>query len=263
MKVVACIKQVPDTLDISVDRETGLLNRDKAPAVINPFDVYAVEEGLQIAEKTGGDVTVLTMGPPAAIEVLHEAMGMGVQQAVHICDGAFRGSDTFVTSKILAAAIKKIEGADLILCGKQAIDGDTAQVGPEVAEFLGLPHVAYVKKIRQINEKSIVLERMVETGIEVIEVQLPAVLTVLKDINVPRMPSFRLKRQAKNQAIPVWGIAQLGLAEEEVGLSGSPTTVMKTFTAQARGNCEMLGGTSDDMVAALIGKLQAAEVLEG
>lgn len=263
MKVVVCIKQVPDTLDIGVDRETGLLIRDKAPAVINPFDTYAVEEGLLITEKMGGSVTALTMGPASAIDVLHEAMSMGVGQAVHICDGPFRGSDTFATAKILSAAIKKIGDADLILCGKQAIDGDTAQVGPEIAEFLDIPHVAYVKKIRQVNEKSIVLERMVETGVEVIEIQLPAMLTVLKDINTPRMPSFRLKRQAKKQELPVWGAKELGLSEEEVGLSGSPTTVMKTFTAEARGGCEMLEGTCDQMVATLMGKLEAAQVIGG
>lgn len=261
MKVVVCIKQVPGTLDIGIDRETGLLIRDQAPAVMNPFDAYAVEESLRIAEQTGGQVTALTMGPPAALEVLHEAMSMGVRESVHICDGAFRGSDTFATAKILAAAIQKIGGADLIFCGKQAIDGDTAQVGPEIAELLGLPHVAYVKKIREIKERSIILERMVEIGVEVIEVRLPAMLTVLKDINTPRMPSFKLKRQAKSREVPVWGIADLGLKETEVGLAGSPTTVMRTFTAEPRGGCEMLCGSCDEMVAALMARLKAGGVL--
>lgn len=263
MNVVVCIKQVPDSLDVSIDQETGLLNRDSAATALNAFDAYALEEGLLVTEQTGGEVTAVTMGPRAAVDVLHEAMGMGVQKAVHICDGAFRGSDTFATATILAAAIEKIGGVDLVLCGKQAVDGDTAQVGPEIAELLNLPHVAYVKKIREITEEAIVLERMVETGIEVIEVRLPAVLTVLKDINAPRMPSFKLKRQAKQQALPVWGIGELGLSEEQVGLSGSPTTVARTFTAQPRGVCEMLPGGGDEMVAALLERLEAAKVLGG
>lgn len=262
MKIAVCVKQVPDSLDVSIDRETGLLMRDKAQAVINPFDTYAIEEGLLIAQEKGGSVTAVTMGPPAATEVLYEAMGMGVDCAVHICDGAARGSDTYATAKILAAAIRRIGDVDLVLCGKQAVDGDTAQVGPEIAEMLGFAHVAYVKKIRQVKENSMILERMVETGIEVIEVQLPAILTVLKDINEPRMPSFRLKRQARQKDLPVWGIAELGLNESEVGLSGSPTTVMRTFTAQPRGNCEMLKGSTDEMVAALMARLEKAKLLE-
>jgi electron transfer flavoprotein beta subunit len=260
MNIIVCVKQVPDTTEISIERETGLLMRDNAPAILNPFDAYAVEEGLRIAEQLGGKVTALTMGPPAAAEVLREAMAMGVEEALHICDDAFRGSDTYVTAKILAAAIEKLGGADLILCGKQAIDGDTAQVGPEIAELLALPHAAYVKKIRRVTEKSIILERMVEIGLEIIEIQLPAVLTVLKDINIPRMPSFKLKREAKKRQLPLWGIEDLGLKEEEVGISGSPTTVMRSFTAEARGACEMLKGSDEEIIASLFAKLAAANI---
>lgn len=259
MKIAACIKQVPDTLELSIDLETGVLIRDKAPAILNPFDTYAIEEGLLIKEKMGGSVTAITMGPASAVEVLYEAMGMGADAGVHICDPAFRGSDTYVTAKILSSALKKLGGVDLILCGKQAIDGDTAQVGPEIAEMLGIPHVAYVKKIREVREDRIILERMVEIGIEVIEIRLPAMLTVLKDINLPRMPSFKLKREAKKTAIPLWGIGELGLSEDEVGLKGSPTTVMKTFTAQPRSNCHMLTGDSEEMIQSLLAMVKVLE----
>ena len=232
MKIVTCVKQVPDTVEVKIDPETGTLIRDNAPAILNPFDAYAVEESLLIKEKLGGEVVALTMGPPQAREVLYEAYAVGVDIGVHINDRAVRG--------------------------KQAIDGDTAQVGPEIAEILGLPHVAYVKKIREVTDEKIICERMVETGIEVIEVKLPAVLTVLKDINEPRLPSFRLKRQAKEKEIPTWGIAELGLSEESVGISGSPTTVLKTFTPAMRGNCHMLNGSVEEMVNALIPLMDAA-----
>ena len=258
MKSVACGQQGPETVEIKVDPETGTLIRDNVPAILNPFDTYAVEEGLQIREKLGGEVVALTMGPPASADILYEAFSLGIDNAIQISDRAVRGSDTFATAGILAAAIRKIGDVDLVLCGKQAIDGDTAQVGPEIAEFLGLPHVTYVKKIREVTPEKVICERMVETGVEVIEVRLPAVLTVLKDINSPRLPSFRLKRKAKEKVIPVWGIAELGLSEEQVGLSGSTTTVLKTFTPEARGNCRMLDGAVDEMVEALLPVIDAA-----
>ncbi len=258
MKIVTCVKQVPDTVEVKIDSETGTLIRDTAPAILNPFDAYAVEEGLLIREQLGGEVVALTMGPPQAREVLYETYAVGVDLGIHINDRAARGSDTFATAGILAAAISKIGSVDLVLCGKQAIDGDTAQVGPEIAEILDLPHVAYVKKIREITEEKVVCERMVETGVEVIEVKLPAVLTVLKDINEPRLPSFRLKRQAKNREIPTWSITDLGLDESSVGIAGSPTTVLKTFTPAMRGNCHMLKGSAEEMVSALLPLIDAA-----
>jgi electron transfer flavoprotein beta subunit len=258
MKIVVCVKQVPDTVELTIDKETGVLVRENVPAILNPFDAYAIEEGVLIKDSCGGDVTAITMGPLQALAVLHEAFSVGVDHAVHICDSAFRGSDTFVTAKILATAIKKLGGVDLILCGKQAIDGDTAQVGPEIAEFLGIPHVAYVKKIREVGKDAIVLERMTETGVEVIRVKLPALLTVLKDINTPRLPSFKLKRAAKEKVIPTWGLAELNLSENEVGLLGSPTTVMKTFTPKARGKCKMLSGSNEEIITALFSEIESA-----
>ena len=248
MKIIACVKQVPDTVEIKIDKETGTLIRDNVPAIMNPFDAYAVEEGILIKEKCGGSLSVITMGPVQAKDVLYEAYSVGADSLIHVCDRAFKGSDTFATAQILAAAIRKIGDVDLILCGKQAIDGDTAQVGPEIAEILGIPHVAYVKKIREVNEKYIICERMVETGVEILKIQLPAMLTVLKDINTPRLPSFKLKRKAKEQVIPMWGLNDLGIDESAVGLEGSPTMVLRTFTPQVKGGCRILSGTSEEQI---------------
>ena len=257
MKIVACIKQVPDTVEVKIDPATGTLIRDNTPAILNPFDAYAIEEGVLTKEKLGGEVIAVTMGPDMAKEVLYEALSVGADGAVHLSDRAVRGSDTFATSKILAAAVRRIGDVGLVLCGKQAIDGDTAQVGPEMAEVLGIPHVAYVRRIREISEEEVVCERMVETGLEVIRVQLPAVLTVLKDINEPRLPSFRMKKKARQTEIPVWGIAEIGLTEDEVGIAGSTTTVLKSFVPEARGHCRMLSGDDEAVIADLIPAIQA------
>lgn len=212
MKIVVCVKQVPNTMEVKIDPKTGTLIRDKAPAILNTFDEFAIEESVQIREKLGGEVVALTMGPPNAKEVLLDAYALGADLGVHVNDRAVRGSDTFATAGILAAAVKKIQDVDLVICGKQAIDGDTAQVGPEMAEILGLPHVAYVKKIREVTESEVVCEREIETGVEVIRVKLPAVLTVLKDINVPRLPSYRMKMEGKEKETPVWGHCRPGPA---------------------------------------------------
>ena len=259
MKIVACVKQVPDTVEIKIDKKTGTLIRDNVPTILNPFDAYAVEEGLLIKEECGGEVNVITMGPAQAVDVLYESYSMGVDNAGLICDKAFRGSDTYTTAHILAAAIQKIGNVDIILCGKQAIDGDTAQVGPEIAEILGIPHVAYVKKIRKVSKDSVVCERMIETGLEVIEVKLPAMLTVLKDINVPRLPSFKLKRRAKEKPIPTWGIEDLGIKEEAVGLQGSPTMVLRTFTPEAKGSCRMLNGSAEEQIGELLNVIESLD----
>ena len=259
MKIVVCVKQVPNTMEVKIDPKTGTLIRDKATAILNTFDEFAIEESVQIREKLGGEVVALTMGPPNAKEVLLDAYALGADLGVHVNDRAVRGSDTFATAGILAAAVKKIQDVDLVICGKQAIDGDTAQVGPEMAEILGLPHVAYVKKIREVTESEVVCEREIETGVEVIRVKMPAVLTVLKDINVPRLPSYRMKMEGKEKETPVWGIADLGLQENQVGMEGSVTTVRKTFTPDPRGNCRMIEGSEEEMIGALLPVIEAVQ----
>jgi electron transfer flavoprotein beta subunit len=192
MNIIVCIKQVPDTAEVRINPETGTLIRDGVPSIINPFDMHAIEAGLQLREKTGGNVTVLTMGPPQAESALREAISMGVNDAVLLSDRAFAGSDTWATSHILSKAISKL-GADVIICGKQAIDGDTAQVGPEVAEFLNIPHISYVRRVDDITEKTIKVQRLMDEGYDVVESSLPVLLTVVKELNEPRLPSLKGK----------------------------------------------------------------------
>ena len=179
MNIVVCIKQVPDTTDVRIDPATNTLIREGVPSIINPFDMYAIEEALRLREKLGGKVTVISMGPPQVIDALREAISMGVDDAVLLSDRAFAGADTWATSYTLSMGIRKMGGADVILCGKQAIDGDTAQVGPGVAEFLDIPQVTYVKKIEQIDDKKARVWRMTEEGYEVVDTSLPAMFTVV------------------------------------------------------------------------------------
>ena len=178
MRVIVCVKQVPDTAEVRINPETNTLMRDGVPSIINPYDMHAIEAGLYIREKAGGKVTVVTMGPPQAETALREAISMGADDAVLLTDRAFAGSDTWATAYTLAKAVEHL-GADVILCGKQAIDGDTAQVGPEMAEFLDIPHIAYVRKIEEIEDNRIVVQRLMDDGYDVIESSLPVLLTVV------------------------------------------------------------------------------------
>jgi electron transfer flavoprotein beta subunit len=236
MKVIVCIKQVPETGEVKINPETNTLIRDGVTSIINPFDMYAIEEAVRLKERHQAETIVLTMGPLQAESALREALSLGIDQAIHLCDRAFAGSDTWATSLVLSKAIEKIGNFDLIICGKQASDGDTAQVGPGIATHLDLPCATYVRKIDKIDleNKKIVLERLLEDGYEILQYRLPCVLTVVKEINEPRMPSLRGKMRAKNQIIPVWTHKDLGLKEEEVGLKGSPTQVVKIFTPPPR-----------------------------
>lgn len=263
MKIIVCIKQVPDTSEVKIDPETNTIIREGVPSIINPFDKYALEAGLQLKEKYGGQVRVLTMGPPQAEAALREALGMGADEAVLLSDRALAGSDTWATSQALAAAIKKLEPFDLILCGKQAIDGDTAQVGPELGESLGVAQAAYVRKItlQEEDSKKIKIERMMEDGYESIELELPALLTVVKEANEPRHASLKGVLKAKKAEIPIWGIQDLGLSPDQVGLSGSPTRVIKVFTPSRQGTSEILEGDTEEAVNQLVEKLKGEGVL--
>src|SRR5690554_4498702 len=221
MKIIVCIKQVPDTTEVKINEETNTLIREGVASVVNPFDLHAVEEGLRLREKYGGTVTALSMGPPQAAEALREVLSMGVDDAVLLSDRAFAGADTLATSYTLAKGVQKIGGFDLIICGKQAIDGDTAQVGPGLAEKLGVPHVTYVKKIHEIADGRITVERMTEEGSEKIRFPLPGLLTVVKEINEPRLPSLKGKMRAKKAEIPIWSARDVERSEERrVGKEG-------------------------------------------
>ena len=202
MNIIVCIKQVPNTTNVQIDSTTGILKREGVESIINPFDEYAIEEGIRLKEKYGGKATVITMGPPQAEAALREAVGRGIDAAVLVTDRAFAGADTWATAYTLASAIKTIGEYDLIICGKQATDGDTAQVGPGIAEMLDIPHVAYVKKIEEVTQSEMKVERMMEDGYDLIETPLPAVITVVKEINTPRLPSLRGMMNAKKMEVP-------------------------------------------------------------
>ena len=230
MHVVVCVKQVPNTTQVRINPETNTLVRDGVESVLNPFDENALEMALQLKEKhPGTKITVLTMGPPQAAEVLKEAVGRGADAVVLLCDRAFAGSDTWATSYALSTAIGKLEKPDLVLFGKQAIDGDTAQVGPGVAEWLGLPCIAYARKIEIADGKAVV-ERTYEDGYEKLEVALPCALTVVKEANVPRMASLRGKMAAKKLVIAPMTAEASGADPARLGLNASPTRVVKIFS---------------------------------
>ena len=244
MNIVVCIKQVPDTTNVRINPQTNTLEREGVASIINPFDAYAIEEGVRIRERLGeGKVTIVTMGPPQADSSLREAISLGADEALLLSDRAFAGADTWATSLTLAMAMKKL-APDLILAGKQAIDGDTAQVGPGIACHLDIPQACYVSKIREIRKGRAVVECLMETGKEVIEVELPAVMTVVKEINVPRLPSLKGKMRAKKAAIPVWTAKDIGADVEKIGLKGSPTAVNRVFSPPKRKGGEIIGGES-------------------
>jgi len=256
LKIIVCIKQVPETQEVRLDPVTHTLKREGIKSIINPFDLYAVEEALRVKEAQGGKVTLLTMGPPQAEEALREALGYGPDAAVLLSDRAFAGADTWATALTLGRAIEKLGGADLIFTGKQAIDGDTAQVGPMLAAILNIPFVAWARKLTFTDNNRLQVERMMDHGYDAVEVELPALITVVKEINEPRMPSFKAKLKAKKEPIPVWGLNDLGFQPEQVGLAGSFTQVVKVFPPPARGQSETWEGPAPELAARLWQRLK-------
>lgn len=252
MNIVVCIKQVPDTTEVKINPETNTLIREGIASIINPFDMYAIEEGLRLKEKNGGTVTALTMGPPQAEAALREAISLGVDSAVLVSDRAFAGSDTWATSYTLAEAIKAIGAYDLILCGKQAIDGDTAQVGPGIATHLDIPQVTFVQKIREVTDKQMVVERMMDEGYDVLEVSFPCLCTVVKGINEPRLPSLRGKMNAKKAEIKKITNAELKLDTNDLGLDGSPTVVNRIFTPPVREGGKIFEGDITEAINEIV-----------
>jgi len=251
MNIVVCVKQVPDTADVRIDPVTNTLVREGVPSIINPFDEFAIEEGIRIKETCGGTVTVLTMGPPQASEILRTALAMGADRVLLLSDRAFAGSDTLATSYTLAKTIEKIGEVDLVITGKQAIDGDTAQVGPGIASRLGLTQLSYVSKVEEVSTESatITVERLIDGGRERVRGKLPALLTVVKDINVPRQPSILKMKKARNAEIEVWGAADIGTDPAKIGQKGSPTWVEKVFSPEQKAGGEIYTGDADDLAA--------------
>jgi electron transfer flavoprotein beta subunit len=263
VNIIVCIKQVPDTQDIRINPETNTLMREGVQSIVNPFDMYAIEEALRIKEKLGGKITVICMGPKQAEEALREAVSMGVDEMALMCDRAFAGSDTWATSYTLAKGIQKLGKFDLIICGKQAIDGDTAQVGPGIAATLDIPQVTYVKKTEEIKENMARFEKMTEEGFEVIETPLPCLITVVKEINIPRLPSLKGKIRAKQAPVTTLTAKDIDAEPEKLGLKGSPTVVKKVFTPPKRTGGQILQGETNEVVAKLVEALKDMVVAAG
>jgi len=261
MNIIVLVKQVPDTSEVKINRETNTLIRDGVPSIINPYDRYAIEEAVRLREKHGGKVTAVTMGPPQAVEALKEAVSLGVDDVVLLSDRAFAGADTWATSYALSQGIRKIGNFDLVIAGKQAIDGDTAQVGPETADMLGIPFVAYIRKIEQVEAGKMVAERLMDEGYDVVETSLPALITVVKEINEPRVPSLKGKMKAKSLKVTAWSAADIGSDENKIGLRGSPTQVVRIFPPTPRGQREILSGSVEEQVASLAKKLKEQSLI--
>ncbi len=257
MKILVCVKQVPDAKDVRLDPKTNTLAREGVQSIMNPYDRHAVEAAVRLKEAHGGTVTVLSMGPPQAAEVLREAVSCGADEAVLVSDRAFAGADTWATTYTLAGAVRKLGGFDLVLCGKQAIDGDTAQVGPGLAWRLGIPYVTCVRRIEGCENGLLRAQRLMDDGYDEIEVELPALLTVVKEINEPRIPSLKGKMKAKKLEIATLSAADIGAEPQCIGLAGSTTQVVRVFAPQMTGGKTMITGTVDEIVDQLAAKLEA------
>jgi electron transfer flavoprotein beta subunit len=252
MNIIVCIKQVPNTTDVKIDPVTNTLVREGVESVINPFDAYAIEEAVRLKERFTGKVTVVTMGPPQAEKALREAISLGCDEAVLVSDRKFAGSDTWATSYTLSCAIKKIGAFDVILCGKQASDGDTAQVGPGISTHLDIPQVTYVKKIEEIKDNAARVERLMEEGYDIVETPLPCLFTVVKEINTPRLPSLKGMMKSKSAKIAQWTAADINADPKSIGLDGSPTRVVKIFTPPPRKGGEILKGDTADVAKEVV-----------
>lgn len=261
MDIVVCIKQVPDTTEVKIDPVTNTLIRQGVPSIVNPFDKNAVEAALVLKEKHGGKVTVISMGPPQAKDALKECLAMGADETILVSDRAFGGADTLATSYTLASAIRKMGKVDMIICGKQAIDGDTAQVGPETAEHLDIPQITYAAKI-EVDGDTVKVDREHEDGYEVIEVKMPVLISVVKSINEPRYPTVKGTMRANRTEIPVWTAADLSVDEGKLGLKGSPTQVRRIFTPPQRTQGVLIQkDTAREAVGELIQKLSDAKIV--
>ncbi|KZL91163.1 electron transfer flavoprotein subunit beta/FixA family protein [Clostridium magnum] len=257
MDILVCIKQVPGTTKVEVDPVTGVLKRDGVDSKMNPYDLYALETALKIKEQKGGTIKVITMGPPQATEVIKEAYMMGADEGVLLSDRKFAGADVLATSYTISQGVKQMGNIDLILCGKQTTDGDTAQVGPEMAEYLGIPHIANVIKIEDIKNDAMVVEMDMPNTIEVAEIKFPCLLTVEKDIFQPRLPSYRKKLETKDREIKMLSLKDFEDQDEKrYGLNGSPTQVERIFPPAVNTDKEMWNGTGEELSEKLSLKLK-------
>lgn len=237
LSIIALVKQVPDVERVRFDRETGRLDRASAEAMINPFDLNALEAAVLVKERVGGTVTTISMGPPQAKSALRDTLARGADRAILLTDARFAGADTLATSYTLASAIKKLGRFDLIICGEKTVDGDTAQVGPEVAEHLDIPHIGYVDEIKGVTRNGIIVKSKIGRDYRLMELKFPGLITVTKNVNVPRLPTLRDKLRARRARIETWSADDLAdVADaDRFGLSGSPTMVVKVYTPPVGG----------------------------
>ena len=252
MHIVVCVKQVPDSQSVKFDQNTNVMLREGVASILNPFDAYAVEEALRLKEKLGGSITAISMGPAQAESALREAIAMGVDKGIL----ALAGSDAWVTGYVLALAIRKLGDAGLVICGKQGADGETAQVGPGIAAHLNVPQITYVRKIDEIDDKHLVAQRLLEEGHEFIDSSLPCVLTVVKEINEPRIASLKGKMAAKKAQIVKWTVLDIGADPAKVGLGGSTTKVLKIFAPPARQGGQIFTGEPEQVIGRLVEQLK-------
>jgi len=271
LQVVVCMKVVPDTTQVRIDPETNTLIREGVPSIINPFDVHAIEEGVRLKERYGGRVTLVSMGPPNYLQQVRKGLSFGADHAVFLSDRALGGADTLATSYTLSRAIQCIcgqdGGPDVVLCGKQTIDGDTAQVGPGIATRLGLTQFSYVEEVVSVEEEArrIRVRRHLEGATEVVEGPLPALLTILREANTPRYASLPALMRALRYDIPIWRAAEIGADPDQIGMKGSPTSVRRIFAPAERAGGEIIAGGLDNpqgAASALVERLLASGSLE-
>ena len=264
MKIVVCAKQVPDTTEVKLDPKTNTLIRDGVPSIINPDDKAGSEAALQLKEKVGGTVTVISMGPPQADAALREALAMGCDEAILVTDRAFGGADTWATSSTIAAALKKLD-YDVIITGRQAIDGDTAQVGPQIAEHLGIPQVSYAEEILEAAEDKLVVKRQFEDRYHVIEIKTPCLITALSELATPRyMTVHGIFDAYREKEVKVWTLEELKDTVDmaNIGLKGSPTNVKQSFTKQAKGKGLYYKDLSpEEAVETIVAKLEERHII--
>ncbi|MGB9677874.1 MAG: electron transfer flavoprotein subunit beta/FixA family protein, partial [Candidatus Ratteibacteria bacterium] len=248
-------------IDVKVDPITKRIVREGVKSIINPYDLYAIEEAIRLKERFGGQTCVISMGPPQAESAIREAIGMGIDNGALLSDKKFAGSDTLATSYTLSLGIKKIGDFDIIICGRETLDGSTGQVGPGIAEHLGIPYISYVSKIIDIKENIIECKRLMEDHYEIIRTKLPVLIIVLKEINVPRIPSLKNMIRAKKIEIPVWNAENLGGNDSLFGQDGSPTRVIDVWTQTIKKEGRKIEGEPEKLAEEIINELKKIGVI--
>lgn len=262
MDIIVCIKQVPGTTKVEVDPITGVLKRDGVDSKMNPYDLYALETAITIKENSGGNVKVISMGPPQAKEIIREAYTMGADEGVLVSDRKFAGADVLATSYTLSQGVKQMGKFDFIICGKQTTDGDTAQVGPEMAEYLGIPHIANVRKVEELKDDCMIVEMDMGDTIEVVEIKYPCLITVEKGIFQPRLPSYKRKVATKDKEISMIGLKDFeDQNEKNYGLNGSPTQVERIFPPEVNNDRQMWTGSNEELTQKIIDKLKILKLV--